>query len=242
MVASRRKSPVRRPKSRRNAPRAAVGNEVEARELELYIDNTRKHYDRKREAEMALLKKVRSGRYNHALAPKMFMYVVTDAAKAYGREHGSGDDGLRIFNPATRMMVAKSFVESFEGESEFRDAKAAARAPKARKRPAAKRNAGPRMTMADIKQRNKSYHRSKDQDFSYFDRKTSKFFGGDKFSGPYSGEGGTFFVQKNKAGINIKRALPSGEIRGMHHDEEGFYGYRTVEDARDAAKRMAKGR
>lgn len=149
MVASRRKKSTRRP-VRRNAPRAAVGNEAEARELELWIDNTRKLYDRKRAAEEALLKKVRSGRYDHALAPKMFMYVVAEGAKDYQREFGQMTGGFR---PATRMMVAKAFVKGFEGESEFREAKASARAPKARKRPAAKRNSASRsrrtMTKAD---------------------------------------------------------------------------------------------
>ena len=94
-----------------------------------------------------------------------------------------------------------------------------------------------RITMPDVKRANARYHRERNDDFSYFDRKTSKFFGGDKFSGPYVGLGGTFFVQQNKAGINIKRAMPSGAIQSVY-DAGSF---RSVEDARAAAKKLAKG-
>lgn len=93
-----------------------------------------------------------------------------------------------------------------------------------------------KVTMADVRAANAEFHRSLGHDWSYFDRKTSKFFGGDKFYGPYSGDGGTFFVQANRAGIRVKREV-KGEIKAAGNAD----GYDHVEDARDAAKALAKG-
>ena len=96
-----------------------------------------------------------------------------------------------------------------------------------------------RITMADVKRANARYHRERGEDWSYFDRKTSRFFGGDKFTGPYVGLGGVFFVQKNKAGINIKRVRPSGAVESVSE----FIGheFRSTESARNVAKALAKG-
>ncbi len=98
------------------------------------------------------------------------------------------------------------------------------------------RGATRKVTMADVRAANAELHRSLGHDWTYFDRKTSKFFGGDKFYGPYSGEGGTFFVQVNRAGIRVKREI-NGEIKPAGSAD----GYAHVEDARDAAKALAKG-
>ena len=94
-----------------------------------------------------------------------------------------------------------------------------------------------RVTMADVRSANRRHHRERGDDFSYFDRKTSKFFGGDKFSGPYVGLGGTFFVQVNRAGIKIKRAMPSGAIQNVFDTPD----FTRVDDARSFAKKLAKG-
>lgn len=92
-----------------------------------------------------------------------------------------------------------------------------------------------RVTMADVKSANARYHREKGDAFSFFDRKTQRHFGRDKFSGPYSGPGGTFFVTSTKVGIAVYRVQPSGDIRFAAHD------FRSIDAARDAAKGLAKG-
>jgi hypothetical protein len=127
------------PTKRKPAP----ANEYEADELRMHIDNTRKLYDQKRAIEMLLLRKVKAGKYSHALAPKAFLYVAEAGAKDYRREYGADDP--RSFNPATRMMAAKEFVREFEGESEFRDAGGKRIANPSRKRKStAKRKALPK--------------------------------------------------------------------------------------------------
>lgn len=119
------------PTKRKPAP----ANEAEAYELQLHIDNTARLYNFKREIERSLLRKVKSGKYNHALAPKAFLYVVDEGARDYRKENRM----VGGFNPATRLMVAKSFVRHFEGEEEFSDAGGKRVANPSRKRKASMR-------------------------------------------------------------------------------------------------------
>lgn len=127
------------PTKRKPAP----ANEAEAYELQLHIDNTARLYRFKREVENSLLRKVKSGKYNHALAPKAFLYVVDEGARDYRKENRM----VGGFGPATRLMVAKDFVRHFEGKEEFREAGGKRVANPSRKRKAAaKRNPARSMT------------------------------------------------------------------------------------------------
>jgi len=88
------------------------------------------------------------------------------------------------------------------------------------------------MTMADVKalaNRAGSH---------YFDRGNSKFFGGDKFFGPYVGSGGIFFAQFNKSGWSIKELTAAHRITTV--DYKGPTGTRG-ETIRKAAQMMARG-
>lgn len=190
--------------------KAAPANEYEADELQMHIDNTRRLYDQKRAIELLLLRKVKAGKYSHALAPKAFLYVAEAGAKDYRREYGADDP--RSFNPATRLVVAKAFVREFEAEHDIKVANPAKR----------------RMTMADVKRRAAA------AGSHYFDRGNSKFFGGDRFSGPYAGPGGVFFVQSNKSGISVRPVESDGRIGYLAGN------YSSVVSARAAAKAMAK--
>jgi hypothetical protein len=96
-------------------------------------------------------------------------------------------------------------------------------------------SASSKPTIADVKRANIEYHRRRGEDFSFFDKKTSRFFGPEKFFGPYSGPGGIFFVNKNKHTINVREVKSTGDI-GLPIGDHRF-----VEDARDAAKALAKG-
>lgn len=120
------------------ARKTAPANESEADELRMHIDNTRRLYDQKRAIEKSLLRKVKVGKYNHALAPKAFLFVTTEGAKDYRREYGG--DASASFTPATRLMAAKEYVREFEGEQEFRDAKGVHRNPSPRRKAPAKRS------------------------------------------------------------------------------------------------------
>ena len=96
-------------------------------------------------------------------------------------------------------------------------------------------SASPKPTMADVKRANIEYHRRRGDGFSFFDKDTSRFFGPEKFHGPYAGPGGIFFVTASKRGVTVRRVRPTGDIDSPIGD------FRHVEDARDAAKAMAKG-
>lgn len=89
-----------------------------------------------------------------------------------------------------------------------------------------------KLTMADVKRKSAA------AGSNYFDKGNSKFFGGDKFYGPYSGKGGTFFVQHNRAGWKIKRFGEDHRVHPVAYDGQAGAGGETI---RDAAKRMAKG-
>lgn len=84
-----------------------------ARELEIFMDNDQGIYRRRLEFEKAAAKKMCSGKYDPAKAPKLFGYLATEAAKEYDRQF-SGHDWGRIFSPATRSHVATALAREFE--------------------------------------------------------------------------------------------------------------------------------
>jgi hypothetical protein len=114
----------------------APANDAEAYELRLHVDNTSRFYFQRRAVEDSLLRKVKAGKYNHALATKAFLYVVDAAARDYRKENRM----VGGFSPATRMMVAKDLVDGFEGEFDVKVANPS------RKRKTAKRNPSRGMT------------------------------------------------------------------------------------------------
>lgn len=90
-------------------------------------------------------------------------------------------------------------------------------------------------SMADVKRANVEYHRRRGESWSFFDPGNKRVFGVDKFSGPYAGPGGVFFVVSNKAGTSAKRVEASGNIEHVAVDAVGLIEYRS------AAKKLAAG-
>lgn len=107
----------------KRAPRAAGGvkhrasaDEHAVRELVLYIDN---------ESDLSmlgprgqgksmvenLLRKKRSGKYDSALAPKLWRYLADAGAKRYLKEFGGS---VATFTPATRELAALQLSRDFE--------------------------------------------------------------------------------------------------------------------------------
>lgn len=81
------------------------------RELELYIDNTEPLYRQSQAIQQNLLRKMAGGRYDHRLAPKLWLYLVDEGARRYVKEYG-GD--VRIMFPlATRKLLAKRYAAQF---------------------------------------------------------------------------------------------------------------------------------
>jgi len=73
-------------------------------ELDLYLENTSELYAQKQAILRNLQKKIDKGQYDHALAPKLWLYWVDEGAKRYAKEFGGKWN--EIFNKATREALA----------------------------------------------------------------------------------------------------------------------------------------
>jgi hypothetical protein len=97
------------------------GDETAADELELYIENDSRFaihgQGQGRAISENLWKKWKKGTYESSRAPQAWSYVVESAAKAYAKEFDSPGNWSRIFNPATRGMVAHSLAKKWEDEA-----------------------------------------------------------------------------------------------------------------------------
>ena len=89
-----------------------------ATELELYINNDAQlHKAQHAPILKNLATKKARGEYKHALAVKLFGYLVESGAKKYAREFGSpGQPWHKMFDVPTRKAVAEELTKSFEAE------------------------------------------------------------------------------------------------------------------------------
>jgi hypothetical protein len=98
--------------------RATTVDPVAARELDLYIANTYELIGAPnsigKSIDTNLKRKLASGKYDPALAPKAWQYLVDQGAKRYEKEFGSDSP---IFNAATRRQVAADFARAWESEN-----------------------------------------------------------------------------------------------------------------------------
>lgn len=90
--------------------------------------------------------------------------------------------------------------------------------------------------MSDIRQANKA------SGHHFFDRPTLQFFNSRVERGPYQGPGGIFFVTSEKYDrrvYNVRKFYPeSGRVKTANGKLDW---YTSLDDARDAAKELAKG-
>lgn len=102
-------------------PRREEADEHAAEELELYLENEDRFsmhgHGQGRSISANLWKKWKKGTYDSNRAPQAWSYVVESAAKAYAKEFDSPGNWSRIFNPATRDMVARSLAKQWEDEA-----------------------------------------------------------------------------------------------------------------------------
>jgi hypothetical protein len=91
---------------------------VAAHELDLYIANTYELIGAPnsigKSIDTNLKRKLASGKYDPALAPKAWQHLVDQGAKRYEKEFG---DSSPIFNAATRRQVAADFARAWESEN-----------------------------------------------------------------------------------------------------------------------------
>ena len=89
-----------------------------ARELKLYIEQDRDLY---RQQIVPIIKnvqrKMKSGKYDHAQAPKLWLYLVDNGAKKYVKEFGG--DVKRDWPKDLRMSIANEFANEYKAEIEI---------------------------------------------------------------------------------------------------------------------------
>lgn len=97
-------------------------------ELELYMDNEYSIYNQKKSIIKNLQRKMKSGKYDHSLAPKLWAYWVEAGAKAYAKEFDSPTNWNKLFPKPLRDALAikladdeRSKIESGEYDGMMED-------------------------------------------------------------------------------------------------------------------------
>ncbi len=86
----------------------------EANELKLYIENDANLYKQRLIPIVKnIQRKMKSGKYDHSKAPKLWMYLVDDGAKKYSKEF----PGVK-FDKKVRQYVAQEFADEYKDEIE----------------------------------------------------------------------------------------------------------------------------
>ena len=86
-------------------------------ELKLYIDNDSQLYKQRLVPIVKnIQKKMKSGKYDHKKAPKLWKYLVDDGAKKYQKEF----PGVK-FSKQEKEAVAQEFADEYRDEIEAQD-------------------------------------------------------------------------------------------------------------------------
>lgn len=85
-------------------------DEHAATELSLYIDNDSHMYERQRAFVSNVKKKIKAGKYNPSLAPKLWIVYVEEGAKRYMKEIAGSGKVSDVFNKATRDYLAREYA------------------------------------------------------------------------------------------------------------------------------------
>tara|TARA_Y100001938_G_scaffold115099_1_gene158309 strand:+ start:276 stop:743 length:468 start_codon:yes stop_codon:yes gene_type:complete len=83
---------------------------IEARELQLYIENDSRLYHQFESIRLNLVRKIAKGVYQHDRAAKHFQYLSDAGSKLYEQEFG------HAFDVATRKETAQSLADDFAAE------------------------------------------------------------------------------------------------------------------------------
>jgi hypothetical protein len=89
-------------------------------ELVLFLENDPEMYRQQDAVVKNLVRKMRGGRYDHALAPKLWQYWVDAGAKRYLHEFDAPSARIQdVFPIQTRQQVAQYFADQFRDEAEL---------------------------------------------------------------------------------------------------------------------------
>lgn len=98
-------------------------DETSKRELALYIENSSRLYNQTKSIVANLDRKVKAGKYDSRLSPKLWRYLVDEGAKAYTREYGSRlgtKEASRLFPTGVRMALAEDMAREYEADARTR--------------------------------------------------------------------------------------------------------------------------
>ena len=100
--------------------RARISEAVDAeaaRELYLFIQNERDLMRQKSSIIKNIARKMKSGKYDHKQAPKLWMYWIESGAKLYDKMYSS--PGVKTFDKDTKMSVAIQLADEMKTEIEL---------------------------------------------------------------------------------------------------------------------------
>lgn len=101
--------------SRRPVKSGYEGDDAEAEELALYIENTSELYHGITKSVIDnLKKKARKGLYDKERAVDAWMYAADAGAKMYDKEFGSGRGSLTMFSKSSRRKAAEELARYYE--------------------------------------------------------------------------------------------------------------------------------
>jgi hypothetical protein len=90
-------------------------DEAAANELDLYAENTSELYGQKKSILANIQRKLKSGKFDITLAPKLWMYWVDAAAKRYAKEFASSpSDWNKMFTKPTREHLARELANRYK--------------------------------------------------------------------------------------------------------------------------------
>ena len=105
------------------AIRSRLGESNDAhteRELKLYIEADQDLYKQQIVPIIEnVQQKMKSGKYDHAQAPELWMYLVDNGAKKYVKEFGG--DANKDFPKDLRLSIANQFANEYKAEIEIQD-------------------------------------------------------------------------------------------------------------------------
>lgn len=87
-------------------------DEDAATELSLYIDNDSHMYERQKAFVNNVKRKIKSGKYDPSLAPKLWSVYVEEGAKRYMKEIAGSGKVSDVFNKATRNYLAEEYAKT----------------------------------------------------------------------------------------------------------------------------------
>ena len=100
--------------------RARISEAVDAeaaRELYLFIQNERDLMRQKSSIIKNIARKMKSGKYDHKQAPKLWMYWIESGAKLYDKMYSS--PGVKTFDKDTKMSVSIQLADEMKTEIEL---------------------------------------------------------------------------------------------------------------------------